>query len=574
MCINIALILGKNYKTNFERYSLPILGRPVAKYVIDAAVNTQNIDKVFLSTDSQKLLKIGQEDPSAILLERESINRSLIDEIRFCLIKIENIIGHKPQSIAILFANSPCITPDMLFNGFSFLEDNIEYDSIVSAMQRSEFTPTRLFSMKDNKLIRAKNIEIENQGSYFLDHRLMVTRVKNIDSVKQGDGFIENILGENIYPVIQTSGIWDIDYPWQIPQIEHWLLANGFTESRLPYKKKMKSIEEKPNVIQNEKLKVLVTTIPFGEIDPLPVKQLNAIKNLRLVINPFNRKIKEDELRDLIKDFDFLIAGTEPITEKVLGKADRLKVISRVGIGLDNVDLKSARRKGIKVCYTPDAPSAAVAELTIAHMLNLLRKIPTVDNSIRNGIWKRFQGERLATKTIGIIGVGRIGTRVIKHLQGFNPKRILINDLIDKSELEQVYNVCSTSKEEIYRKADVITLHVPLTSLTKNLVTMKETSLMKSNVILINTSRGGIINEEDLYTCLRQGLISGAAIDTFEEEPYSGKLVELDNCYISCHMGSMTKDCRARMEQEATEDVLRFINGDDLLREVPDSEFS
>ena len=112
-------------------------------------------------------------------------------------------------------------------------------------------------------------------------------------------------------------------------------------------KKKTKSIEEKPSVTPNDKLRVLITTIPFGEIDPLPVKQLSGIKNLEYVINPFNRKIKEDELGELIKDFDFLIAGTEPITEKVLGNADRLKVISRVGIGLDSVDLSAARRKGI-----------------------------------------------------------------------------------------------------------------------------------------------------------------------------------------------------------------------------------
>ena len=571
--MNIALILGKNYPTDFERYSLPILGRPVASYVIDAAKNTAGIDRVFLSTDSEKLKHIGASSSGVTLIERDSSTLSLVEEIRTSLVKIEKIIGSKPSITVIMFANSPCITPDMLFNGISFLENNAEYDSYVSAMQRSEFTPARLFSLEGSKLVRSKStVSQVPKESYFLDHRIMVTRTKTIFS-NSDNGMIESILGENIQPVIQTSGIWDIDYPWQVPQVEHWLISNGFTDSKVPYRALEKSVAADKKKSVNKKRRVLVTTVPFGEFDNWPVDQLKNVENLELVINPLNRKLKEPELREMIREFDYLIAGTEPITRNVMENANRLKLISRVGIGLDSVDLFAARELGIKVSYTPDAPSAAVAELTIAHMLNLMRRLPTIDSAIRNGIWKRHQGDRLATNTVGIIGVGRIGSRVLKHLQGFHPEKILINDLHQNPETEKIYNAHWVSKEELYRESDIISIHIPLSSMNYNLVSKKEIETMKNSAVLINTSRGGIINEKDLYQSLSNGKITGAAIDTFEEEPYGGKLVELDNCYISCHMGSMTKDCRARMEVEATEDVLRYLNGESLLREVPESEY-
>jgi len=401
----------------------------------------------------------------------------------------------------------------------------------------------------------------------------MVTRTENIVNAND-NGMIESLLGENIHPVIQTSGVWDIDYPWQVPQIEHWLVSNGFTETKLPYNKLENAGTKTAARSANKKLRVLVTTVPFGEFDPWPLEELGKIDNLELVINPINRKLKEHELRDMISDYDLLIAGTEPITRDVLENAHRLKLISRVGIGLDSVDLHAARDLGIKVSYTPDAPSAAVAELTIAHMLNLMRRLPTIDSAVRNGIWKRYQGDRLATKTIGLVGIGRIGTRVLKHLQGFHPDQLLINDLVQNPEVEKIYNAEWVSKEDLYRESDIISLHIPLNKNNYNLISSSEIAQMKKTSCLINTSRGGIISEKDLYQALINRDLAGAAIDTFEEEPYGGKLVELDNCYISCHMGSMTKDCRARMEIEATQDVLCYINGEKLLQEVPESEYS
>ena len=174
-------------------------------------------------------------------------------------------------------------------------------------------------------------------------------------------------------------------------------------------------------------LKALVTTVPFGETNKLPLELMENIE-LDVTINPLNRKLTENELFDLIEEFDVLIAGTEPITKKVLQKASKLKLISRVGIGVDNVDLNEAKKRGILVAYTPDAPAPAVAELTLGLMLSLLRSIHISNNLMHKGEWKRIFGRRISEVTIGIIGVGRIGSRVLRRISSFGSPEILAND--------------------------------------------------------------------------------------------------------------------------------------------------
>ena len=291
------------------------------------------------------------------------------------------------------------------------------------------------------------------------------------------------------------------------------------------------------------------------------------------IINPLGRKLKESELAEMIADYDILIAGTEPITRKVLEQAPRLKLISRVGIGLDSVDLLAAKEKDIRVSYTPDAPAPAVAELTIGHMLNLCRFIALTDRKLREGIWQKEMGRRLSHQTIGIIGIGRVGSRVLKHLQGFFPKRILVNDLVVDDALYELYNAEHVPKEVIYKNADVITLHVPLTDKTAFMITKKELSLMKTSALLINTSRGKIMNEQDVFDALKSKSIAAAAIDVFVDEPYGGELLTLDNCFFTCHMGSCTTDCRSEMELLATEEAIRFIRGESLEMLVPEKEY-
>ena len=318
--------------------------------------------------------------------------------------------------------------------------------------------------------------------------------------------------------------------------------------------------------------KVLITTIPFGNNNRLPLELLEK-SNIEYQLNPFNKKITEEQLAEIISDFDAIIAGTEQITSKVLKCASQLKLISRVGIGLDGVDLLTAQKLGIKVSYTPDAPSPAVAELTIGLMLSMLRSIHISNSQMHRGIWYRYFGRRLGNVTIGIIGVGRIGKRVLKLLQGFETAKILVNDISPSRELNSELEVRWVNKEEIYKEADIISLHLPLTQITKNMIRKEHLETMKPDAILINTSRGGIINEGDLYEFMKSGNLGGAAIDVFEKEPYEGPLKEIEHCLLTAHMGSMSVDCRTKMEIEATTEVVRFLSGESLEKEVPQEEF-
>jgi len=317
--------------------------------------------------------------------------------------------------------------------------------------------------------------------------------------------------------------------------------------------------------------KALITTVPFGDKNRLPLDLLEK-SNIEYSINPLNKKLTEDELAEMVTDFDVIIAGTEQISEKVMNNATKLKHISRVGIGLDSVDLLAAEKKGIKVSYTPDAPAPAVAELTIGMMLTLLRSTHVSNSQMHHGKWYRFFGRRLSNVTIGVIGVGRIGVGVIRHLQGFGSPKILANDISDASH-ELNLPIKWADKEQIFKEADIITLHLPLTGLTKDSIKEEQLMLMKGDAIIINTSRGGIINEKDLYNVMQSGHLSGAAIDVFEQEPYDGPLKDIERCLLTAHMGSMSVDCRTRMEIEATEEAVRFLTGEPLEGEVPKEEY-
>ena len=318
--------------------------------------------------------------------------------------------------------------------------------------------------------------------------------------------------------------------------------------------------------------KVLITTVPFGEKNRLPLEFLEDA-DIEYCVNPLGRKLKEDELAEMIDDFDVLIAGTEPITEKVMNRASRLKLISRVGIGLDSIDLLAAEQRSIKVSYTPDAPAPAVAELTIGLMLSLLRSVHLANAQMHRGEWHRYFGRRISEVTIGIIGVGRIGGRVLRRISAFGTPRILVNDIHPNPHVTNELKLEWVGKEEIYREADLLSLHLPLTVHTKNMIRREHLMQMKPDALLINTSRGGIINEHDLAEVLKFGHLGGAAIDVFEHEPYCGELTGIDNCLLTSHMGSMSIDCRTRMEIEATEEVVRFLTGQPLKGEVPSEEY-
>jgi len=318
--------------------------------------------------------------------------------------------------------------------------------------------------------------------------------------------------------------------------------------------------------------KVLITTVPFADKNRSPLELLKK-NSIDYLINPLNKKLTEDELVDLVADFDVIVAGTESITKRVMDSASNLKMISRVGIGLDSVDLLEAEKRGIVVSYTPDAPAPAVAEFTIGLMLTLLRSVHVSNLEMHNGKWHRFFGRRLSEITIGVIGLGRIGVGVLQHLKGFGSPRILVNDIDINKKNELEFDVEWGDKEKIYQEADVVTIHTPLTAQTKNMVRKEQLLSMKKDAVIINTARGGIINEDDLYGVMIAGHLSGAAIDVFDFEPYGGKLRDIQRCVLTAHMGSMSVDCRTRMEIEATEEAVRFLTNDSLEGVVPEDEY-
>jgi D-3-phosphoglycerate dehydrogenase len=214
-----------------------------------------------------------------------------------------------------------------------------------------------------------------------------------------------------------------------------------------------------------------------------------------------------------------------------------------------------------------------VAELVIGQMIALLRMTPQADRGMRRSVWDRKIGRRLATLTVGVIGVGRVGKLLIQHLQGFTPQSILVNDIVPDQQFGERYGCTWTDKETIFREADIITLHVPLTRQTRGLIGSTELKAMKRDAILINTARGEIVDESALAAALRSRPEFSAAIDVFHEEPYKGELADLENCLLSCHMGSCTEDCRLQMEMEAAAEVVRYVRGEAFLTPVPESEY-
>jgi D-3-phosphoglycerate dehydrogenase len=294
-------------------------------------------------------------------------------------------------------------------------------------------------------------------------------------------------------------------------------------------------------------LQVLITTSTFNLDNFAQLELLNKAQ-IEVKLNPFATRLTEDQAIELLGANTIgLIAGLEPLTGRVLNSAKSLKVIARVGTGLDSVDLVAAKKLGITVLNTPDAPTQAVAELTLGHILGLLRNIPQADRQIRNGVWKGLMGSLLQTKTVGIIGFGRIGKRVAALLSAFGAK-IIISD--EQTTSTDYLNV---GLDELCAKSDVITLHLPYNDSTHHIINEKQLNMMKNGSYVVNISRGGLVDEDALLAALKSGQIAGAALDCFEHEPYEGELRNFENVQITAHMGSYARETRDLMEREASQ---------------------
>jgi len=301
--------------------------------------------------------------------------------------------------------------------------------------------------------------------------------------------------------------------------------------------------------------KVLVSPSSFGQCGSKPSEILEQ-NNFEIVPNPYGRKLTEVEVIELAKDCIGIVAGVEPLNKRVMDALTNLKCISRVGVGLDSVDLEYAIEKNIKVMNTPDGPTLAVAELTIGLAFTLARKISLADADIKKGIWKKQIGSLISGKTIGIIGLGRIGRKVAEMFTGIG-NTVIGYDILPNKDWGNSHNVNFLTLNELLRKADVVCLNVPASG--KHIITKEQLSAMKSESFLINVSRGGVVNETDLYNALKNGWIAGAAIDVFEQEPYSGPFTELENVVLTPHIGSYAKEGKLQMEIDAVNNLINQL---------------
>jgi D-3-phosphoglycerate dehydrogenase len=303
--------------------------------------------------------------------------------------------------------------------------------------------------------------------------------------------------------------------------------------------------------------KILISTSSFGKYDKATLERLINMK-CKIDLNPHGRELKESEIKELLNGVEGLIAGTEPLTREVIYNAQNLKVISRCGIGIDNIDLEAMNERGIKLYRTPEGPALAVAELTLGLVLDSLRSISYLNRKIRSGGWEKKMGRLLTGKTVGIVGVGNIGKRLTTLLRPFNC-RILASDHVTDMEFARENNINYVHLDELLKESDIVTLHLPLDNDTKGLFNRNHFLQMKDGAIFINTSRGKIVDEDDLYDVLREGKIAHACLDVYRNEPYTGKLKKLDNVTLTCHVGSYAKEARMKMEEQAVENLLKGL---------------
>ena len=305
-------------------------------------------------------------------------------------------------------------------------------------------------------------------------------------------------------------------------------------------------------------MKIKITPSSFGVSSNEPLDILN--KNfLNIELNKFNRKLTIDELIDFAQDADGIIAGTEIYNKKVLDNLGNLRVISRLGVGLDSIDLNEAKIKDIKIYKSQTTPAPAVAELTLSLMLDVARKISNQNQNIKNGIWKKEMGVLLRNKTLGIIGLGNIGKNIVKLVAGFHFDIIAFDEYQDV-EFAKKYKITYCSLDEVISRSDIITVHLSLNEKTNRLIGKNYLHKTKEGLILINTSRGEIIDEDVLYNLLKSNHIYGAGLDVFSEEPYYGPIKDLDNVVLTPHIAAYAKEIRIQMEIESALNLIKGIN--------------
>lgn len=295
-------------------------------------------------------------------------------------------------------------------------------------------------------------------------------------------------------------------------------------------------------------MKIVVGASSFADSSNAPLQRLvNA--GIKVAKNPYGRRMTKEEIIEFLQDADGLLAGLEPLDEEVFVHAPNLKAIARIGIGMDNVDQNAVRKYGIKLSNTPEGPTNAVAEMTLAALLGILHNIIPANQDVHSGIWKKRLGQSVSSVKILIIGYGHIGRAVSELFQNMG-SQVLIYDKYNP-------DVSTVSLEKGLKEADVVSLHA---SGKEEILGRKEFSQMQEGVILLNSARGALINEEALYDALQSGKVASFWGDALWEEPYRGRLCGCENAILTPHICTYTSACRESMEMQAVENLLRDLS--------------
>ena len=307
-------------------------------------------------------------------------------------------------------------------------------------------------------------------------------------------------------------------------------------------------------------MKILITPRSFASISDKPINMLTE-KGYVIQRNNTGRPYEKGEMLKLIRDVDGIIIGIDELSAEIIKKANALKVISKYGTGLDNIDTNMATNKKIVVTNTPTANVNAVADLTFGLILSLARRIPEADKKMKSGKWEKIIGKSVWKKTVGIIGLGKIGKQVAKRAQGFE-MNILVFDLIKDKKFALRYGMKYVNLEKLLQNSDYITIHIPLNDATRGMISYKELGKVKKEAFLINTSRGGIVDEEALYNALRNNKLRGAALDVYKNEPLQETpLKELDNVIMTPHIGAYTEEAIENMGTQAAQNLIDVLEG-------------
>ena len=308
--------------------------------------------------------------------------------------------------------------------------------------------------------------------------------------------------------------------------------------------------------------RLLVTPTSYGKNDSRLKTELEAQFG-EVIYNPTGKPLTSDEVANLLPGIDGYIAGLDMIDSNALKKVDRLKVISRYGVGVDNVDLVAAREKGIVVTNTPGANSVSVAELALGLMLALARQIPEAVDAVHQGKWPRYAGISLEGKTIGILGLGAIGKELARRLVSFDCKILAFDPFADTSFASE-HGIELTSMDHVVEQADFLSLHLPLSTETRKMVNDTFLNDMKKGSFLINTSRGEVIDEGALLKALQSGHLKGAGLDAFAVEPPDSEnpLLSLPQVIATPHLGAQTDGATSNMGWLAMRDCLAVLKNE------------